>query len=89
MRSGTWRSACSTSEPAGLAVFDAGKIVAFGDPYCAERLRARLPELAPLAVADLEIRAVPHPAAAAPGEWILERPDFDLLIRRRSGGPDG
>jgi protein-L-isoaspartate(D-aspartate) O-methyltransferase len=76
------------SEPAGLAVFDAGKIVAFGDPSCAERLRARLPELAPLAVADLEIRAVPHPAVAAPGEWILERPNFDFLVRRRSGGPD-
>ena len=70
-----------TSEPAGLAVFDAGKIVAFGDPHCAERLRARLSELAPLAVNDLEIRAVPHPAAAVPGEWILERPDFDLLVR--------
>ena len=69
-------------------MFDAGKIVAFGDPFCAERLRARLSELAPLAVGDLDIRAVPHPAAAEPGAWVLERPDFDLVVRRHQHLPN-
>jgi protein-L-isoaspartate(D-aspartate) O-methyltransferase len=66
-----------------LAVFDAGRIVSFGDPWCAERLRVRLPELAPLALTDLEVRAVPHPAVAVPGARVLERPHFDLVVVSR------
>ena len=66
-----------------LALFDAGQIVAFGDPHCADRLRARLPELAPLDTGDLEIRAVPHPAAVVPDAWVLPRPGLDLVIRER------
>jgi protein-L-isoaspartate(D-aspartate) O-methyltransferase len=72
-----------------LALLDAGMIVSFGDPYCRERLRARLPELEPLALADLDVTAVPHPAGAAPDAWVLERPFFDLVVRHRSGGPVG
>ena len=65
-------------------MFDAGKIVSFGDPFCAERLRARLPELAPLAAGRPR-----DPGRAAPGrrrsraQWILERPNFDLVVRPR------
>jgi len=70
-----------------LAVFDAGRIVAFGEPSCCERLRARLPELEPLALGDLEITAVPHPARAERDAWIRERPHFDLVVRERSAGP--
>jgi protein-L-isoaspartate(D-aspartate) O-methyltransferase len=66
-----------------LAVFDAGKIVAFGDPTCADRLRARLPDLAPLSTRDLEIRAVPHPAGVTPDAWVLPRPGLDLVVRER------
>jgi len=65
-----------------LALYDAGKIVSFGDPSCAEQLRVGL-ALAPLAVRDLDIRAVVHPAAPVPGAWILERPHFDLVVRAR------
>jgi len=64
-----------------LALFDAGKIVSFGNPTCAERLGRRLDELAPLRLNDVEIRAVTHPARAEPGAWILERPSFDLVVR--------
>ena len=71
-------------ERRSLAVFDAGKIVSFGDPWCGERLRARLPELAPLALADLEVRAVPHRAPRARDEWMFERPHFDLVVRAAS-----
>jgi protein-L-isoaspartate(D-aspartate) O-methyltransferase len=64
-----------------LAVYDAGQVVAFGDGFCADRLRARLPELAPLDVRSLRIEAVPHPARAAETGWVLARPDVDLVVR--------
>jgi protein-L-isoaspartate(D-aspartate) O-methyltransferase len=70
-------------ELASLAVYEAGRVVAFGSPACAERLQARLPELAPLRVEDLDIRAVRHPAPPAPGAWVLPRPSFDLIVRER------
>ncbi|MGO9876736.1 MAG: methyltransferase domain-containing protein [Acidimicrobiia bacterium] len=70
-----------TPDRHSLALFDAGKIVAFGNPSCAERLVRRLGELAPLRLHDVEIRAVAHPARAEPGAQILERPDFDLVVR--------
>ncbi len=73
-----------TPDRHSLALFDAGKIVSFGNPSCAERLVRRLRELAPLRLNDLEIRAVPHPAGAEPGAWILERPSFDLVVRASS-----
>jgi protein-L-isoaspartate(D-aspartate) O-methyltransferase len=64
-----------------LAVYDAGQIVAFGDGFCAGRLRARLLELAPLDVRALRIEAVPHPAPTPETGWMLARPDVDLLVR--------
>jgi protein-L-isoaspartate(D-aspartate) O-methyltransferase len=74
------------SEQRSLAVFEAGRIVAFGTATCAERLCARLPELEPLRIEDLDIRAEPHPAAPPEHAWLLERPHFDLVVRdaRRS-----
>ncbi len=82
----TWRHhafGLFAPERNSLAVFDAGRIVAFGDPYCAMRLRERIPRLAPLSTRDLEIRAVPHPAGASRGAWVLERPGLDLVVRER------
>jgi protein-L-isoaspartate(D-aspartate) O-methyltransferase len=73
-------------ERRSLAVFEAGRIVAFGAPDCARRLHARLPALAPLRIEQLDIRAEPHPAAAANDAWLLERPHFDLVVRDR-GAP--
>jgi protein-L-isoaspartate(D-aspartate) O-methyltransferase len=77
-----WHFACGLFAPEGdsLAVLDGGQLLAFGDPACGNRLRARLPALAPLRIADLEIVAAPHPAPAAPGVWVLERPEVDLVI---------
>jgi hypothetical protein len=68
-------------EHPSLALFEAGRIVAFGSPACAERLRARLPDLAPLRIEQLDIRAERHPAMAADGASLLERPYFDLVVR--------
>jgi protein-L-isoaspartate(D-aspartate) O-methyltransferase len=73
-------------EHRSLAVFEAGRIVAFGAPECAQRLQARLPVLAPLRIEQLDIHAERHPAAAPGGAWLLERPHFDLLVRDR-GAP--
>jgi protein-L-isoaspartate(D-aspartate) O-methyltransferase len=70
-----------------LAVFEAGRIVAFGGPQCAERLHERLPRLTPLRIEDLDIRAERHPAAESDGGWLLERPHFDLVVR--DGAPTG
>jgi hypothetical protein len=70
-------------EQRSLAVFEAGRIVAFGTPECARRLRTRLPELAPLRIEQLDIRAERHPAAAPDDAWLLERPHFDLVVRDR------
>jgi hypothetical protein len=83
-----WNFATGLFDPDrhSLAVFDAGRIVSFGDPACGERLRARLPELEPLALGDLEITAVPHPASAPRDAWVRERPHFDLVVRDRSSG---
>jgi protein-L-isoaspartate(D-aspartate) O-methyltransferase len=80
-----WHFACGLFAPQGdsLAVFDAGQVLSFGDPLCGDRLRARLPELAPLQLRDLEIEAVAHPAPATPGAWVLERPAVDLVVRAR------
>jgi protein-L-isoaspartate(D-aspartate) O-methyltransferase len=69
-----------------LAVFEASRIVAFGAPDCAERLRTRLPTLAPLRIEDLDIRAERHPAVPPDDAWLLERPDFDLVVRDRASG---
>jgi protein-L-isoaspartate(D-aspartate) O-methyltransferase len=70
-------------EHGSLAVFDAGRIVAFGEPDCMERLQARLPALAPLRMEELHIRAERHPATAPDDAWLLERPHFDLVVRER------
>jgi hypothetical protein len=66
-----------------LAVFEAGRIVAFGEPGGAERLRAALAAMRPLSIEKLEIRAVPHPSGPAGDAWVLERPHFDLVVRER------
>jgi protein-L-isoaspartate(D-aspartate) O-methyltransferase len=66
-----------------VAVFEAGRIVAFGAPAGAERLRAALAGLRPLRIDDLDIRAVPHPARAADDAWLLERPHLDLVVREQ------
>ena len=76
-------AACSHPIARAWPLFDAGKIVSFGDPVCRERLRARLPELEPLALGDLEIRPCRIPPVTAPDAWILERPYFDLVVRAR------
>jgi hypothetical protein len=67
----------------GLAVFEAGRIVAFGGPVAANRLRAALAAMRPLHVEDLEIRAVRHPAPAGGDGWVLSRPHFDLVVTER------
>jgi protein-L-isoaspartate(D-aspartate) O-methyltransferase len=66
-----------------VAVFEAGRIVAFGAPAGAERLRAALTGMRPLRIEDLDIRAVPHPARATGDAWLLERPHLDLVVRER------
>jgi protein-L-isoaspartate(D-aspartate) O-methyltransferase len=78
-----WHFACGLFAPErhSLAVFDAGRVVSFGDPVCADRLRARLPELASLHLRDLNIEARPHPVGPVPGAWVLERPEVDLVVR--------
>ena len=79
-----WNFACGLFAPGrdSLAVFDAGQIVSFGDPQCAERLRVRLPQLTALKLRDLDIQARPHPVGGVPaGAWLLERPDVDLVVR--------
>jgi protein-L-isoaspartate(D-aspartate) O-methyltransferase len=70
-----------------LALFEAGRIVAFGEPECAERLRTRLSTLAPLRMEELDIRAVRHPAPLADDAWVLVRPHFDLVVRERARAP--
>src|SRR5262249_52127593 len=72
-------------ERESLAVFEAGRIVGFGASECAERLHARLPELAPLRIETLDIHAERHPAPASAGAWLLERPSFDLVVRDGGG----
>ena len=55
-----------------LALYDAGNIISFGDPSCAQRLRVSL-DLPPLRLGDLDIRAVRHPAGTVPGAWTRLR----------------
>jgi len=64
-----------------VAVFEAGRVVAFGAPAGADRLRAALTGMRPLRIEDLDIRAVPHPARATGDAWLLERPHLDLVVR--------
>jgi protein-L-isoaspartate(D-aspartate) O-methyltransferase len=84
-RQSWWHLACGlfTPERHSLAVFDAGRIVSFGDPFCADRLHDVLPELLPLHLGDLEIEARPHPVGPVPGAWVLERPEVDVVVRAR------
>jgi len=70
----------SPTDPS-FAVFEAGRIIAFGAPAGAERLRAALASMRPLRVEELDIRAVPHPASALRDAWLLERPHLDLVVR--------
>jgi protein-L-isoaspartate(D-aspartate) O-methyltransferase len=72
----------SATDPS-VAVFEAGRIVAFGAPAGAERLRAALAGMRPLRLEDLDIRAVPHPASAPVDGWVLERPHLDVVVRER------
>jgi len=72
----------SETDPS-VAVFEAGRIVAFGAPAGAERLRAALTGMRPLRIEDLDIRAVPHPARATGDAWVLERPHLDIVVRER------
>jgi protein-L-isoaspartate(D-aspartate) O-methyltransferase len=84
-RMGPRRHAMGIFDPErpSLAVFEAGRIVAFGDPAGAHRLRSALAAMQPLYVEELEIFAVRHPAGAVPDAWVLARPHFDVVVKER------